>query len=136
MAFARIEDYRRYQRERRRIIRAEAVTTLGGCCKVCGSSILLEFHHRDPGEKFTHRLWALGKERIAKEIAGCVLLCREHHKLLHRLWLIITLPQYSSQQKRDAEEKHDRLFGPHGCGTPAACRTYGSTEEISSVSGK
>lgn len=61
---------------------------LGKCCSRCGYDeflVSLDVHHLDPSKKdkgYKHfRGWA--KQRIDKEIEGCILLCRNCHHALH-----------------------------------------------------
>lgn len=69
-----------------------ATQLLGGECQFCGykkSSWALQFHHLDPSKKdrnFTSmRGW--GRDRLEKELSGCILLCAnchlEEHERLH-----------------------------------------------------
>ena len=75
------EQKRAYQREWCRRRRAEFIE--GRSCEQCGSAAELEFHHVDPETKITHRLWSYSKERIAAELAKCVVLCDGCHNALH-----------------------------------------------------
>lgn len=69
---------RAYQREWCRQKRANAL--LGRCCAECGATADLEFHHVDPSEKLSHRIWGWSPDRIAKELDKCVVLCASCHE--------------------------------------------------------
>ena len=47
---------------------------LGGCCSVCGSQTHLELHHID-------------KNRKNNKLSNLVLLCRKHHRAVHKSYL-------------------------------------------------
>jgi hypothetical protein len=64
-------------REKRRL------ALVGRHCERCGTTDELEFHHRDPGEKISHRIWSWSWERIAKELEKCDVLCRPCHDAVH-----------------------------------------------------
>lgn len=68
----------RHVHEKRRLALA------GRHCERCGTTDELEFHHRDPAEKISHRIWSWSWERIAKEIEKCEVLCAPCHKAHHR----------------------------------------------------
>lgn len=55
-----------------------------GCC-VCGSKDRLQFHHREPAKKVSHRIFSWAKERIEEELEKCDLLCFKCHKKEHTL---------------------------------------------------
>src|SRR5207253_4123712 len=40
----------------------------------------LQFHHRTPAEKLSHRIWSWSEARIRAELAKCVLLCAVCHR--------------------------------------------------------
>lgn len=77
----RREYMRGYQREWMARRRAEWLT--GKCCVDCGSTENLELHHRDPGQKTTHRIWSWSEERRLAETAKCDLLCNACHNGRH-----------------------------------------------------
>jgi len=60
-------------KERRR----EYIDKRGGVCERCSCSVSLEFHHRMPLFKTTHRIFRLSRKRIEAELAHCELLCRK-----------------------------------------------------------
>ena len=70
---------REAQREHCRKKRLAALTDR--VCERCGSDDELEFHHRDPEEKLSHRIWSWAWERIAKELEKCDVLCKTCHRL-------------------------------------------------------
>ena len=55
-------------------------------CKNCGSSSRLELHHLDPKLKISHSIWSWSKERREKELEKCIVLCKECHKEVTRLY--------------------------------------------------
>lgn len=72
------ERQRAFQRDHCREKRAQAL--VGRHCERCESTDELEFHHRDPSEKISHRIWSWSWERIAKELEKCQVLCSPCHK--------------------------------------------------------
>lgn len=65
----------------------KAVEYLGNCCFDCKKQYPLsvyDFHHLDPKEKEFHigdkRTWG---ESLQKELAKCVLLCANCHRIRH-----------------------------------------------------
>ena len=65
----------------------------GGCeqpsCPFCDwnySSLLLEWHHRDPAKKLFSigsMIGKVGDERLLREMGKCLLLCVGCHRMLH-----------------------------------------------------
>ena len=51
--------------------RNAAIAERGGKCERCRSTDHLEFHHRDPDDKWTHRFWSLRAEIREAELAKC-----------------------------------------------------------------
>ena len=72
------EKQREYQRTRCALVRKEWFDK-NGPCKECGNEENLELHHVDPKKKVTHRVWSWSISRREKELAKCVVLCRECH---------------------------------------------------------
>jgi hypothetical protein len=72
------------KKEWRTRTRAWAYAELGGTCSSCGSSNDLEFDHLDPVSKEFEISAAIrdgyGRDRIAKELAKCQLLCGDCHQ--------------------------------------------------------
>jgi 5-methylcytosine-specific restriction endonuclease McrA len=60
--------------------RLEYISKRGGCCRVCGSVEALEFHHRDPTMKVSHRIFSWKRSRIDVELEKCDLLCSKCHR--------------------------------------------------------
>jgi hypothetical protein len=54
-------------------------------CAVEGCHITkdLQLHHKDPAQKFTHRIWSYKKEIRDRELAKCEPRCPEHHVAWH-----------------------------------------------------
>lgn len=88
MPFKNPEDTKSYQRDyhkrRRERNRREYIEKRGGCCEDCFCTISLQFHHRDPETKFTHRIFNYSKERIEIELSKCDLLCITCHRKAHK----------------------------------------------------
>jgi len=68
-----------YQREWMASRRQEALEARGNACQRCTATDRLEFHHRDPAEKVSHRIFSRRWERIHTELAKCDLLCSTCH---------------------------------------------------------
>ena len=80
-------DYGAEERARRARGRAFIDKYKATGCVVCGFAVpvALDFHHRDPETKITEvtRLAVCSEARILSEIEKCVLLCANHHRMLH-----------------------------------------------------
>lgn len=81
----RREKRRKFQKSRREIV---AQLKSGGCsfCEV-KIGALLDFHHIDPSKKLFSMRDVVrrqkGNKTIAAEAAKCVLVCSNHHKIIH-----------------------------------------------------
>jgi hypothetical protein len=79
MPYSNLSIQRNYQRlwmaERRR----KAIDSRGNACERCGSSERLEYHHRSPEDKVSHRIWSRRWEIIHHELFKCDLLCSTCH---------------------------------------------------------
>ena len=79
-----------YSAERKRLLRSQAINTLGGKCIKCGYhgyDGALHFHHRNPRErKFSLDMRGFGraKEAVELEVKKCDLLCANCHSETHR----------------------------------------------------
>ena len=82
--YADVNRQREYQRQWLGERRAKAVTDRGGACEQCGSADRLEFHHRDPSAKTSHRIWSWSWPRMQAELAKCDLLCATCHQAYTR----------------------------------------------------
>ncbi len=78
----------KFQKERWKKRKIEAINLLGGKCNVCGyckNYAAMEFHHLNPNEKDSD--WAKTKEKswvkIVEELKKCVLLCSNCHRETH-----------------------------------------------------
>lgn len=78
MAKTRAEYQREWIRKRKALYKA------GKVCVQCGSEESLEWHHRNPAEKWTSNPWSYAKHRLEAELAKCDLLCNECHKEITR----------------------------------------------------
>lgn len=56
--------------------------TDGQVCVHCGEPAT-DWHHRDPKEKKTHRIWSWKRERIEDELAKCEPVCEKCHNEIH-----------------------------------------------------
>lgn len=79
MPYTDLYQKRRYQLEWCRKRRQTAIDLMGGKCKTCKATDNLEFHHRNPDEKESHRIWSWAWARVLEEIAKCDLLCTDCH---------------------------------------------------------
>jgi len=81
------EAFRAAEHARRAAARAFIAEQKTAGCVVCGFDVPIacDFHHVDPAQKVTEvtRLVYCTKERILEEIAKCILLCSNHHRMLH-----------------------------------------------------
>ncbi|WP_412061066.1 hypothetical protein [Rubrivirga sp. IMCC45206] len=74
--------------DRWRRIKAEEVVRFGGRCQDCGEAFhpdVFEFHHLDPAEKefgWT-KLRLFSSDRRQRELAKCVMLCANCHRMRH-----------------------------------------------------
>lgn len=62
-----------------------------GCC-ICGETnpVVLDFHHIDPTKKsFNIATARVYNEQVQSEIDKCVVICSNHHRLLHAGQLVI-----------------------------------------------
>lgn len=83
MPYKKSEKQKEYQRNKSRERRKFYIKLCGGRCKKCGSTKLLEFHHRDRETKVFDIavVWTRRQETIEKELNKCDLLCHIcHHK--------------------------------------------------------
>jgi hypothetical protein len=75
------------ERTRRAKGRAFIDTQKAKGCVICGFStpIACDFHHIDPASKVTDvtRLVCCSEKRILAEVAKCVVLCSNHHRMFH-----------------------------------------------------
>jgi 5-methylcytosine-specific restriction endonuclease McrA len=74
------EKQREYQRIWIQQRRARGVAEAGGECLDCGSAERLQFHHKDPSQKVSHKIWSWRDGRMREEIAKCELLCVGCHQ--------------------------------------------------------
>lgn len=76
----------RYQKKRRRQLKATLVQALGGRCQDCGYeayAAALDPHHIDPSTKELALSAYRSEARLLAESAKCVLLCANCHRLRH-----------------------------------------------------
>jgi hypothetical protein len=72
------KEYQRVWMQRRR---AKGVAEAGGECRDCGSAERLQFHHKDPAQKISHKIWSWRDARMREELRKCELLCAGCHQL-------------------------------------------------------
>lgn len=72
-----------YVRERRKILKDEAINLKGGKCIICGYNkcpMSMDFHHLNPAEKeFSISGNNISRVRLFRELQKCVLVCRNCH---------------------------------------------------------
>lgn len=79
----------RYQKKRRRSVKARLIAELGGRCSDCGYPAhpnALEFHHLDASRKaftMSRLIGTLSYEALAEEAQKCVLVCANCHRARH-----------------------------------------------------
>ncbi|MBI2323399.1 MAG: hypothetical protein HYU87_00315 [Chloroflexi bacterium] len=77
----------RYQKRHRRELKAIVIDLLGGRCQDCAyraCSAALDPHHADPSTKeFSFSAFGGSMSRLRAELAKCVLLCANCHRLRH-----------------------------------------------------
>ena len=81
--------YMRIYTDRLRKRRREVVIAyLGGACAKCGSTVSLEFDHKDPNSKVDRiaNLWTASSKTLWAEVDKCQLLCHWCHKEKHSHW--------------------------------------------------
>jgi len=54
-------------------------------CLFCDAVDDLMFHHINPDQKESHRIWSWSTDRLEAELAKCVVMCRQCHEKMHRL---------------------------------------------------
>jgi Fe-S cluster biogenesis protein NfuA len=95
----------RYQKKKRKALKAALITARGGRCEGCGynaATAALEFHHRDPSSKeFQISNSSVSRVRLWAEAAKCDLLCANCHRLRH-----ITAP--TEDELRTVELRRER----------------------------
>src|ERR1700738_5295764 len=79
MPFKSRKEKQKYQREWYAKRRAHYIEQHGGKCVKCGSTNKLEFDHKDPRDKVSHKIWSWKIDRIEAELAKCQLLCITCH---------------------------------------------------------
>jgi hypothetical protein len=67
----------------RHVTEKRRLALVGRHCERCGTTDELEFHHLDPADKISHRIWSWSWERIAKELEKCEMLCAPCHRERH-----------------------------------------------------
>jgi hypothetical protein len=78
MPYADKEAQRKYQLDRYHKIRSSWFNEHGPC-RECGSWENLHAHHKNSGEKISHRVWSWSKKRREEELSKCVVLCCPCH---------------------------------------------------------
>ena len=119
----------RYQKKRRKTIKAALVAQRGGRCQDCGYMGVLavfEFHHRDASSKefgignFTGAL-----ARLLAEAEKCDLLCANCHRLRHALsGLVPVRPEAAVRRDRKARAVAHMGGSCFGCGQRFSDRVF------------
>lgn len=78
------------KKNRRKKLKEEAVSMLGGKCKICGYNkcfAALDFHHERDNKKGGINLFLKNQSRqkLLKEARKCILLCANCHRELHHI---------------------------------------------------
>jgi hypothetical protein len=88
----------------------------GKKCFFCGSTLHLEFHHKNPLEKDFDIMTKIQNKDISSEIDKCIILCRKCHHEIHKKGLIHgTINGYSHYKCRcdlckEAWNKNDQAY--------------------------
>ncbi len=82
------EQRKQHRTSKRREKKAEAVLKFNSCCSRCSGSFpdyVFEFHHTEPEHKeySPSQLFMLCDEKINQELAKCVMVCSNCHKIIH-----------------------------------------------------
>jgi hypothetical protein len=119
-----------YQRRWITARRRTALDSFGNRCVECGSSSDLQFHHRNPAEKLSHRIWSWSQPRIRAELSKCVLLCAACH-------LVYTLPLLRAKALAQPRDRYGFVAVPAMADTvvprmpPGSATTLnGASEEV------
>ena len=95
----------RYQKTKRKELKAELIAARGGRCVGCGydtTNAALEFHHRDAGSKeFQISYGGVSRARLWAEAEKCDLLCANCHRVRH-----MTVP--ANDEPRTVELRRER----------------------------
>jgi hypothetical protein len=79
MPYSNISIQRNYQRAWMAARRQTALDARGNACQHCQATDRLEFHHRRPEDKVSHRIFSRRWEFIDQELSKCDILCSECH---------------------------------------------------------
>lgn len=119
----------RYQKRKRRALKAELVEIRGGCCEVCGyaqTSSALEFHHRDSSAKdFSISRGSVSRVRLLAESRKCELLCANCHRGRH-CHIAAEDDATIVRLRRERKEQAVALLGSlcQGCGRSFSSRVF------------
>jgi hypothetical protein len=72
--------------ENNRKLKRKMVELKGDCCSACGNQypdVVYDFHHLDPSEKDFNIGQSRNWPKIEKELAKCVMLCANCHRIEH-----------------------------------------------------
>lgn len=72
--------------ENNRKLKRKMVELKGDCCSACGNKypdVVYDFHHLDPSEKDFNIGQSRNWSKIEKELAKCVMLCANCHRIEH-----------------------------------------------------
>lgn len=80
---------RKRSRNKRKMLKIEAIKKLGGKCQICGynkCSSAFDFHHKGTkSDNLNTLLKNESRQKILKEIRKCILLCANCHRELHNM---------------------------------------------------
>ncbi len=128
MPYSNISIQRNYQRLWVAARRQRAIDAGGNACQRCKATDRLEFHHRDPAEKVSHRIFSRRWEVIHQELAKCDLLCSDCHLEHTRPMLRVK----ALQQQRDEFGNFVRTPAVPRIG-PKSAPSHGAPEEAVAV---
>jgi hypothetical protein len=119
----------RYQKRKRRELKAELIASRGGRCADCGYNAAvaaLEFHHRYAGSKeFQISKSSVSRTRLWAEAAKCDLLCANCHRVRHLAAPVADEPTLVTLRRERKAKAVVALGGAcMGCGRTVHARLF------------